>query len=214
MRIDVWSDMVCPWCYLGHRRLALALEELAAEGLDDIDVHWHAFELDPRAPSEPGDLRAVLEKKYGPGAFETMTGRLGALGAEAGIDYRFDLAQRVNTFDAHRVAAFAATAGGDVQDRVVDRLFRAYFSEGADLSDHGVLSALAAETGLDGHEVAGMLAGDDLVEQVRADEAMAHDLGVGGVPAFVIERQFLVSGAQDTETFVRLLRRAAGSAAG
>lgn len=212
MRIDIWSDMVCPWCYLGHRRLTAALDELAADGIDDVEVHWHAFELDPHAPAEPGDLRDVLERKYGPGAFETMTDRLGALGAEAGIDYRFDLAQRVNTFDAHRVAALAAAGGPDAQDRVVQRLFRAYFTEGADLSDHEVLVGLAEECGLDPATVAAVLAGDDLSTEVRTDEATARELGVGGVPAFVVDRQFLVSGAQDTETFVRLLRKVHESA--
>lgn len=207
MRIDVWSDIVCPWCYLGHRRLTLALAELAADGIDDVEVHWHAFELDPAAPPEPGDLRRVIEQKYGPGAFETMAGRLGELGAEVGIEYRFDLAQRVNTFDAHRVVALAALDGPTTQDRVVDRLFRAYFSEGADVADRAALGALAAEAGLDATSVSAMLAGDSLEDVVRADEATAGDLGVGGVPAFVVDRQFLVSGAQDTATFVRLLRR-------
>lgn len=209
MRIDIWSDMVCPWCYLGHRRFELALDELRAEGKDDFDVRWHAFELDPTAPAEPGDLRAVIEKKYGPGAFDGMTGRLTALGEAEGLDYRFDLARRVNTFDAHRLTAWAATDGPQAQDTMLRRLFRAYFTEGATLSDHEVLAALAADVGRDGESALAMLAGDDFADDVRADEAMAQDLGVGGVPAFVLDRQFLVSGAQDTETFVRLLRKAA-----
>jgi predicted DsbA family dithiol-disulfide isomerase len=209
VRIDIWSDMVCPWCYLGHRRFELALDELRAEGKDDFDVRWHAYELDPTAPAEPGDLRAVIEKKYGPGAFDGMTGRLGALGEAEGLDYRFDLAQRVNTFDAHRLTAWAATDGPHAQDTMLRRLFRAYFTEGATLSDHAVLAALAADVGMDEEAALTMLAGDEFADDVRADEAMAQDLGVGGVPAFVLDRQFLVSGAQDTETFVRLLRKAA-----
>lgn len=213
MRIDIWSDMVCPWCYLGHRRFELALDELRAEGLDDFDVRWHAFELDPTAPAEPGDLRTVIEKKYGPGAFDGMTGRLTALGDAEGLEYRFDLAQRVNTFDAHRLTAWAATDGPQAQDTMLRRLFRAYFTEGATLSDHEVLAGLAAEVGMDGEAALAVLAGDDFAEDVRADEAMAQDLGVGGVPAFVLDRQFLVSGAQDTETFVRLLRKAAENSA-
>ena len=211
MRIDIWSDMVCPWCYLGHRRFELALDQLRAEGTDDFDVRWHAFELDPTAPAEPGDLRAVIEKKYGPGAFDGMTGRLVALGTEEGLDYRFDLAQRVNTFDAHRLTAWAATGGPEAQDAMLRRLFRAYFTEGATLSDHDVLAGLAAEVGLDADAARAALAGDEFADEVRADEAMAQELGVGGVPAFVLDRQFLVSGAQDTETFVRLLRKAAES---
>lgn len=209
MRIDVWSDMVCPWCYLGHRRLELALAQLRDEGVVDVEVHWHAFELDPGAPAEPGDLRAVIEKKYGPGAYDAMTGRLEALGRADGLAYRFDLARRVNTFDAHRLTAWAATCGAEAQDALLRRLFRAYFEEGAVLSDHATLSALAAEVGLDGGTAADVLATGDFAAEVRAEVAAARDLGVGGVPAFVVDRQFLVSGAQDTETFVRLLRRVA-----
>lgn len=213
MRIDIWSDMVCPWCYLGHRRFELALEELADDGVDAVDVRWHAFELDPDAPAEPGDLRAVIERKYGPGAFDGMTGRLTALGAADGLEYRFDLAQRVNTFDAHRLTALAATHGADRQDRMLRRLFRAYFTEGADLSDREELIGLAEDVDLDADTVRAALAGDDFADEVRADEEMARELGVTGVPAFVIDRQFLVSGAQDTETFVRLLRKAAENSA-
>lgn len=209
MRIDIWSDMVCPWCYLGHRRFELALDELEADGVRDVDVRWHAFELDPDAPAEPGDLRDVIDRKYGPGAFDGMTGRLTALGAADGLEYRFDLAQRVNTFDAHRLTALAATHGADVQDRMLRRLFRAYFAEGAVLSDHEELVGLAEDVDLDADTVRAALAGDDFADDVRADEEMARELGVTGVPAFVINRQFLVSGAQDTETFVRLLRKAA-----
>jgi len=214
MRIDIWSDMVCPWCYLGHRRFELALEELAADGIDDFDVCWHAFELDPDAPAEPGDLRAVIERKYGPGAFDGMTGRLTALGAADGLEYRFDLAQRVNTFDAHRLTAFAATHGPEAQDRMLRRLFRSYFTEGGELSNHEELVGLAEDVDLDAEAVRAVLTGDEFADEVRADEAMARDLGVTGVPAFVIDRQFLVSGAQDTETFVRLLRKAAENAGG
>ncbi|MFM7063752.1 MAG: DsbA family oxidoreductase [Actinomycetes bacterium] len=209
MRIDIWSDMVCPWCYLGHRRFELALDRLRQDGVEGFDVRWRAYELDPGAPAEPGDLRAVIEKKYGPGAFDGMTSRLTALGAADGLDYRFDLAQRVNTFDAHRLTAWAAAAGPEAQDAVLRRLFRAYFSEGQVISDHQVLTRVAAEAGLDGAAAGAVLAGDDWADEVRADEAMAQDLGVGGVPAFVLDRQFLVSGAQDTETFVRLLRKVA-----
>ena len=175
MRIDIWSDMVCPWCYLGHRRFELALDELRAEGNGNFDVRWHAFELDPTAPAEPGDLRRVIEKKYGPGAFDGMTGRLTALGEAEGLDYRFDLAQRVNTFDAHRLTAWAAADGPQAQDTMLRRLFRAYFTEGATLSDHAVLAALAADVGMDADAALVMLAGDDFAEDVRADEAMAQD---------------------------------------
>ena len=105
MRIDIWSDIVCPWCYLGRSRLRSALEQL--EWADEVEVRWRAYQLDPRAPAEPGDLRASIERKYGPGAFDQMTTRLTALGQAEGIDYRFDRALRVNTTDAHRLMAWA-----------------------------------------------------------------------------------------------------------
>ena len=150
----------------------------------------------------------MIEQKYGPGAFDSMTGRLTALGAADDLEYRFDRAQRVNTFDAHRLTALAATHGPAMQDRMLRRLFRAYFTEGADLSDHEELIGLAEDVELDADEVRAALAGDAFSDEVRADEEMARELGVTGVPAFVIDRQFLVSGAQDTDTFVRLLRKA------
>ena len=209
MRIDIWSDMVCPWCYLGHRRFELALEELADDGVDTVDVRWHAFELDPDAPAEPGDLRAVIERKYGPGAFDGMTGRLTALGAADGLEYRFDLAQRVNTFDAHRLTALAATHGADRQDRMLRRLFRAYFTEGADVSDHGVLAGLAELAELDRDGAAAVLDGDAHAEEVLADGARARAADITGVPAFVLDERALIPGAQDTATMVRFLSRQA-----
>ena len=110
MRIDIWSDVICPWCYLGKRRFERALASLAWR--DEVEVRWHAFQLDPGATAEPGNLRAAIERKYGPGAFEGMVRRLTDLGEAEGIRYRFDLAKRVSTFDAHRLLAWAWHAGG------------------------------------------------------------------------------------------------------
>jgi len=107
MRIDIWSDVVCPWCYLGSRRFAAALDQV---GRDGVEIHWRAFQLDPAAPREPGDLRAALDRKYGPGSFDSMTPRLVALGEHEGIDYRCDLALRVNTADAHRLISWSAAS--------------------------------------------------------------------------------------------------------
>lgn len=205
MRIDVWSDVVCPWCYLGHRRLAAALAEL---GDPPVEVHWHAFQLDPRAPAQPQELRPALERKYGPGAFDAMSARLTSLGAEAGIDYRFDLAQRVNTQDAHRLVAWAGGTGAREQGLLVERLFRAYFTEGADVSDRGTLAALAAEVGLDREGAVEVLGSDGCAGSVLADQEAARELGITGVPAFVVDERFLIPGAQDVATFVRLLGRA------
>src|SRR5687767_9257749 len=118
MHIDVWSDVICPWCYLGKRRFERAVASLSWG--TEIEVRWRAYQLDPHASADVGDLRAAMERKYGPGAFESMTGRLTALGAPEGIDYRFDLAKRVNTLEAHRLVAWAWDTGGPAaQDAVV-----------------------------------------------------------------------------------------------
>jgi len=204
VRIDIWSDVICPWCYLGSRRLTAALDQL---GWDDTVVRWHAYELDPRAPAAAQDLRPAVEKKYGPGSFDAMAGRLTALGAPEGIDYRFDRARRVNTFDAHRLIAWAATRP-EGQGPVVERLFRAYFTDGADLSDHTTLVGLAAAAGADG-TAAAVLAGDAFTDDVRADERSARDRDITGVPAFVVNERVLIPGAQDVDTMVRILERVA-----
>jgi predicted DsbA family dithiol-disulfide isomerase len=208
VRIDIWSDVICPWCYLGSHRLSAALDQL---GADDVEVRWHAFELDPRAPAEPGDLRTALDRKYGPGSFDTMTPRLVALGAPEGIDYRFDRALRVNTFDAHRLLAWAAGQPGG-QGPLAERLFRAYFTDGADVSDHATLCRLVTESHGDAETAAVVLAGDAFADEVRADEAVARERSITGVPAFVVDDRVLIPGAQDVDTMVNILRRSASRA--
>jgi len=207
MRIDVWSDVICPWCYLGKRRLETALGQL--DWGDEVELRWRAYQLDPHAGPEPGDLRVALERKYGPGAFEGMTTRLTALGEAEGLDYRFDRALRVNTADAHRLLAWAwAEGGAAAQGPLAERLFRAYFTEGADVGDHSTLANLAAECGLDRNDAAEVLAGRAFAEEVAADLLGAVDRQITGVPAFVVEDLFLVPGAQDVDTFVSVLTRA------
>jgi predicted DsbA family dithiol-disulfide isomerase len=206
VRIDVWSDIVCPWCYLGARRLDAALAELG--WADEVDIVWRAYQLDPSAPTEPGDLRAAIERKYGPGAFDSMTDRLTALGAEAGIDYRFDRAQRVNTFAAHRLMAFARTLGGTAQVRLGDRLFRAYFTEGEDVADRATLRRCGAEAGLDEAEAGEVLAAGSFAEDVHRDLAAAAERGITAVPTFVVADRLAIPGAQDVPTMVNLLERA------
>ncbi len=173
-----------------------------------IEVRWRAYQLDPRAPKEPGDLRTAIERKYGPGAFDGMTRRLTALGADEGIAYRFDIAQRVNTVDAHRLLEWASTLGLDQQDRLQERLFRAYFEEGANVADHGTLRALAADAGLDADQAGEVLAGSAFADEVATDLEGALDRQITGVPAFVVEDRLLIPGAQDTETLVAILTRA------
>jgi predicted DsbA family dithiol-disulfide isomerase len=206
MRIDVWSDVVCPWCYLGKRRLDVALAGL--DFADEVEVRWRAFQLDPTATAEPKDLATAIDRKYGPGAFRGMTGRLVPLGEEVGIDYRFDLAQRVTSLPALALAAWIeSTEGPEGAERLLERLFRAYFTEGANIADPANLADWAVEAGAD-RELAG-----DAVATGAGQEAVATDLEgaadrqITGVPAFVVEDSFLIPGAQDVETIRNLLTR-------
>jgi predicted DsbA family dithiol-disulfide isomerase len=205
VRIDVWSDIVCPWCYLGARRLDAAVTRLGWG--DDVEIVWRAYQLDPSASSEPGDLRQAIERKYGPGAFDSMTGRLAALGPEMGIEYRFDRALRVNTVDAHRLMAWALTHGPAAQSALGDRLFRAYFTQGANIADHPTLGRCAVEAGLDGAEAGEILAAGSFAEHVQQDLAAAAERGITAVPTFVIADRLAVPGAQDVDTMVNLLER-------
>jgi predicted DsbA family dithiol-disulfide isomerase len=206
MRIDIWSDVICPWCFLGKRRFERALADV--DGGDRIEVRWRAFLLDPTATREPGDLRRSLEKKYGPGAFDGMTERLTALGEPEGIDYRFDLAQRVSTIDAHRLLAWAwDTGGADGQGALAERLFLAYFHEGANVADHDVLAAAAADVDLDADQARLVLGSGRYQVEVRDDLDAATERQLTGVPAFVVADRLLIPGAQEVDTFRQLLTR-------
>jgi predicted DsbA family dithiol-disulfide isomerase len=206
MKIEVWSDVVCPWCYIGKRRLERALEDFE----QDVEVVWRSFELDPSAPTEPlGKLDEHLADKYGTTVDRAreMMDQMARTGAEEGVTMNFDRAQRGNTLDAHRILHFAATRG--MQSEMKERLFRAYMTEGTAISDRTELADLAGEVGLDANEVRAMLETDAFVEDVRADELLARRIGVSGVPFFVIDGRFGVSGAQPSDVLLEGLRRAA-----
>ncbi|MDQ2678736.1 MAG: DsbA family oxidoreductase [Actinomycetota bacterium] len=211
MRIDIWSDMVCPWCYLGAARFSAALDIV---GREDVEVHWRAYQLDPSAPAEPRDLRTVIDGRYGPGSFDGMTQRLVALGAAEGLEYRFDRARFVNTADSHRLVAWAADEGdADDQARLVQVLFRSYFTDGADLSSHEALLAAVAEAGLDVDAAAAVLDSERYAAEVSEDQRLARERGITGVPAFVIDDTFLIPGAQEVDHIVSMLERARGKSA-
>ena len=206
MRIDVWSDVVCPWCYLGKKRLEAALDGLHFAG--EIEVRWRAFQLDPTATAEPKDLRQALERKYGPGAFDAMQTRLGALGREVGIDYRFETALRVTSVPALMLVAWVEeTLGPDAAAELHERLFRAYFTEGANIAEAANLVDWAVEVGAD-RELAGEAvatgAGRDAVAR---DLAAAAERQLTGVPAFVLDDRALIPGAQDVETMRAMITR-------
>jgi len=211
VRVEIWSDVVCPWCYVGTRRFEEAVERLAEDGgADDIEVVHRAFELDPTVPAEGMDLTGYLARKFG-GAdrLHQVRDRLDHAGADVDIEFRWDGKRRVNTFDAHRLTAWALdVAGARTQHALHQRLFRAYFTDNLDVADHGVLARLAGEVGLDVDTAAEVLATGAFAETVRTEERRAGELDIHAVPTFVIEGRWAIPGAQDVDTFAELLERA------
>jgi predicted DsbA family dithiol-disulfide isomerase len=209
IRVDVWSDVACPWCYVGKRRLEAALASAPAG--PRAEVVWHAFELDPSARVSDGtaSYAARLARKYHTTdrAAELMIERMTRTGAADGLDLRFDLIRPTNTFDAHRTIAFALDRGQ--QGAMLERVMRAYFTEGALISDHDVLVALATEVGLDPGEVRELLGSNRYAHEVRTDELEAREIGITGVPFFVIGGRVAVSGAQASDVLAGALAQAA-----
>jgi predicted DsbA family dithiol-disulfide isomerase len=211
MKIDIWSDVVCPFCYVGKRHLEQALE--AFPHADDVEVVWHSFELDPGAATESeGYLVDKLAAKYGMSVEQATAGQeqLAARAAAVGLDFRWQQAKLANTFDAHRLIHLAASLGR--QDVMKERLLRAYFTEGEQVGDRETLVRLAAEAGIDADTAREALASDAWGEDVRRDEAQARAYGINGVPFFVIDEKYGISGAQPTEVFEQALAQAWGEA--
>jgi predicted DsbA family dithiol-disulfide isomerase len=209
LRIDVWSDIACPWCYVGKRHLEQALETFPHKA--DVEIVWRAFELDPSAPKVRDASQSYAEriaKKYGKRVPEAqaMIDRMVGVAATNGLDFRFDRAQSGNTFDAHRLLHLAHERG--VQDALKERLMRAYFTEGEAVGEPEVLVRLGAEAGLDAAEVREVLASDRYTSEVRQDEAMAGELGIHGVPFFVLDGRLGVSGAQPADVLRGALDKA------
>lgn len=209
LRIDVWSDIACPWCYVGKRHLEEALSRFPHR--DSVEVIWRAFELDPKAPRVLPAERSYSErlaKKYGTSVTraDEMIRRMTEVAAKDGLDFRFDRIRPGNTFDAHRLLHLAHERG--IQDRVKERLLRAYMTEGEAIGDPETLERLAAEAGLDAEEVRALLTSDRYEREVRADEAEAQALGITGVPFFVIAGRYGLSGAQPSQTILQALNQA------
>lgn len=206
MDVDIWSDIACPWCYIGKRRFEQALERF--EHRDQVTVHWRSFELDPEAPDEyPGGLVSLLTTKYGRSVQEVRASQqqVSEIAAGEGIEMRLDIARNGLTFDGHRLIHLAAEHGLD--DAMKERLLHAYFCEGALIADRDGLVAMAVEIGLDAGEARSMLDGDRFADEVRADEQIAHQIGINGVPTFVVDRRIGVSGANPPEQLLALLRQ-------
>jgi predicted DsbA family dithiol-disulfide isomerase len=207
MRIEVWSDIACPFCYIGKRHLEEALRGF--EHRDAVERVWRSFQLSPDMPREvDGDVHEVLARKYGRTRDQArgINDQVTAMAAAAGLEYDLDRTRPTNTLDAHRLTHLAAAHGS--ADRAVERLMAAYLTEGAHLGDTGTLVRLGGEIGLDEREIADALTSDAYADAVRADADEAHRLGLNAVPAFVIDRSFLISGAQPAEAMLRGLRQA------
>jgi predicted DsbA family dithiol-disulfide isomerase len=207
VRIDVWSDLVCPWCYIGKRRLERALEGFSHR--DDVEIVHRSFQLDPSAPpAQTRSRREMLMAKYRltEAQVDEMDVRMQRTAAADGLDYHLEGTVTGNTFDAHRVLHLASDRG--LQGAVLERLYRAYFTEQRSLFDRDSLVALAAEAGLDPEEARRMLHSETYADRVEADLKAARVLGATGVPFFVIDNRYGVSGAQPADVFAGALTRA------
>jgi predicted DsbA family dithiol-disulfide isomerase len=220
--VEVWSDVVCPWCYIGKRRFATGVqqvtEQLAAEGIDlAVDVSYHAYQLDPTAsPGVSGPVVDAYAKKFGgPERAQAILANVTATAAEVGLEFHMDRALRANTLLAHRIIWLAARPDSPAdQDVVKERLLRAYFTDGLDIGDPDVLADCAAEVGFDRDEVAAFLDSDRGVAEVAADLRFAHENGITAVPTYVVNGKWAIPGAQDPDTFAQVLRKMALSSNG
>lgn len=209
MPVDVVSDVVCPWCFIGKRRLERAL---AAEPAGSIEVGWRPFQLNPEMPDEGMSRRDYLRAKFGEDDGGDRYKHVIAAGLEEGIPFAFEKMQRTpNTVRAHRLIRYATRAG--TPDALVERLFVAYFVETRDVGDIDVLAAVAGEVGLDAQAVRAYLLSDEDDALIREEDAFARRMGIHGVPCFVIDRKFMVSGAQPPEIISQVLQRVRESAA-
>jgi len=210
LTIDIVSDVVCPWCYLGKRRLEEALQKL---GRTDATVRWRPFQLDESIPEQGLDRQAYMRGKFGDlSRLQSVHDRLVAYGKEVGADYDFEaIARAPNTLKAHRLIRWAGEAG--VQDAVVDRLFRAYFEQGQDIGDVATLAEIAAESGLDREEIARRLASDEDEQAAQTEIDAWRRAGVTGVPFFIFNEKLAVPGAEGVDTLVAAMIEAENSPA-
>jgi len=207
MNVEIWSDIVCPWCYIGKRRFEAALARFAHR--DAVTVVWRSFELDPHAPRRhPGTLDDLLARKIGATRAQAvaLNAQVTTLAAAEGLAYRLDRAQPGNTFDAHRLLHLAAERG--LQEAVKERLLQAYFTEGLPIGEADSLVQVVAEAGVDATEARAVLAGEAYAAAVRADEQRAVALVISGVPFVVVDERYGVSGAQSPDMFLDVLEQA------
>jgi predicted DsbA family dithiol-disulfide isomerase len=208
MKVEIWSDVMCPFCYIGKRKFEAALEQFS--GKDEVSIEWKSFQLNPDLKTQPEkNLTQYLAEIKGwtiEKAIESNV-RVTEIAKAVGLDYHLDKAIVANSFDAHRLSHLAKKTG--LQDKVEELLFSAYFTEGKDTSDHAVLTAIGAEAGCDAVEVAAMLSGIQYAQEVQRDMEEAQEIGVRGVPFFVVDRKYAISGAQPVDLFLKTLKSAA-----
>lgn len=206
MKVEIWSDIVCPFCYIGKRKFEKALEGFDAK--DNVEIVWRSFQLDPTMEYVPGQsVHAYLGKRKGGTEKEgkQMNDAMAAMAKEVGLEYNFDKAIINNTLNAHRLLHLAKEKG--VQGQMKERLFKAYYTEGLNVGDIDTLVTLGEEVGLTGNEIRTMLESDALVEEVRKDQYEAQQVGARGVPFFVFNDKYALSGAQPPEVFTQVLEK-------
>ncbi|WP_316521775.1 DsbA family oxidoreductase [Kitasatospora brasiliensis] len=207
MKVEIWSDVACPWCYIGKRRFEQALADFP--GREQVEVVYRPYQLVPDAPATASPHRAWLAERYGPQSV-AMDARVAELGLAEGITYDFDAALHANTFLGHRLLHLAEVEYGPaVQGRLKEALLKAHFTDGVDVGDRAALTEVAVAAGLDRARVADYLAGDEGTAEVNAQLAEGRSLGINAVPTFVFEGKWAVQGGQDAETFRKVLEQVA-----
>ncbi|MBD2756501.1 DsbA family oxidoreductase [Spirosoma validum] len=204
MQVEIWSDVMCPFCYIGKRKFENALAQFSDR--DEIDIVWKSFQLDPNQPTVPNKtVQQYLAERKGMSVQQAqqMTDHVTNVAKQAGLTFHFDKAVTANSFDAHRVSHLAKQNG--LQNELEEQLFAAYFTDGRNTADHATLVQLGTDIGLDANEVKTVLQSDQYANDVQADIYEARQLGVQGVPFFVFNRKYAVSGAQESQTFLGAL---------
>jgi predicted DsbA family dithiol-disulfide isomerase len=207
MKIEVWSDFVCPFCYIGKRRLETALEKF--EHKDEVELVFKSFELDPSSKKKSDEnIHEIIAKKYGIPVEQAKASnnQIVAAAKAIGLNFNFDDVIRTNTFDAHRVAHYAKTEGK--MNELAERIFKAYFVDSLNISDHKVLASLSSEVGLNSDKVLSVLESNQYAEEARKDEETASKLKISGVPYFIINNKYTISGAQQPEIFLEAIEKA------
>ncbi len=206
MRVEIWSDVICPWCYIGKRRFEAALAAFPQRG--QVQVVWRSFELDPNAPrQQSGTLEEMLAEKYRISLHRAaaMNTRVAEIAREVGLDYRLSHARPGNTFDAHRLLHYADSK--KMGERATERIMHGYFSEGLQVGDRAELARLAPDFGIAENDALAVLEGDAYADEVRADEARATEFEVTGVPFFLFDEKIAITGAQSVETLTDALQQ-------